>query len=468
MKRGLLIIAMFLTLGTQAKVIVKGHALSTSGKPIANAVFVVEKVMDFLTYKREIIAQGKSGPNGDFSVDFELDYTAFVILKFPKVERTFYAVPGKGYYIDIKAPMEALSKETSRYGKDVRTAYIVNHHPTELNFLIDTLDYACSKFLHEEIDGRKSKPAIDAFFKSLENKFKDVESAYFRDYLKYKQAEFYLFIFKKKRQEFAAKYFESEENIALHIQKMHVFSSFFNGNMKYDILINDKHPFHLAFQSGDLEECLKTVYPFQGQSRELRELVLLKGLQEVYSTKQFKESNINYLLDRIIRESNYAQHKIIAQNIKSGVTHLKENYPAPPLAVTGLEAFDISKMRGKYIYLFFFRTWDATLTSELPNIKALQNQFGDELHVVGVCVDESKESYQKFKAAGPYNWTCLHYNFQTEILDQWQIEDFRIDRYEVESMIAYYLIDPQGNLIFSPAKAPSKGFIADFGDIIRK
>ena len=452
---------------TQAKkVVLKGHILSTSEKPYGDQYFVVERVTDYLTFKREVIGQGRSGANGDFSVQVELDYTSFIVLKFPKVERTLYAVPGKAYYIDIKAPIEVLEKQNGRYAKDVRMAYIVNHHPTELNYLIDTIDFVCSKFLHEEIEGRKSKAAIDQLFGDLYEKYKYVEEPYFQDYLKYKHAELLLFIYKKKRQAFATRFFETEENIALHIQKMQVFNSFFRGNMKYEILIDDKHPFHKAFRSGDLELCLQLVCDLSGQSRELRELVLLHGISEIRNAKYYKDNQINFLLDRIISETNFEHHRVLARNLRNLANHLKAGTPAPPMAVRGLEAFDIAKMRGKYIYLFFFQTWDATLQTELPYLKALQNQFGNDLHIVGVAVDPDKKQYLQFRDAGKFNWTCIHYNFQTEILDQWHIEDHRVDRYDIESTQQSYLIGPQGNLLQSPAKAPSKGFEDEFARLL--
>ena len=463
------LLLVFLThFGLAKKVVLKGHILSTLEKPYGNQPFVVEQVNDFLTFGRAIVGEGMSGENGDFSCQIELQYTSFLVIKFPKVERTLYAVPGKAYYIDIKAPLEALAKQNGRYAKDVRMAYIVNHHPTELNFLVDTIDFVCSKFLHEDIEGRKSKEKVDQLFKGLYEKYKYVEQAYFQDYLKFKHAELLLFIYKKKRQAFATRFFESEENIALHIQKMQVFSSFFRGNMKYDLLIDDHHPFHAAFKAGDLETCLQLVYSLKGQSRELRELVLLHGISEIRNDKYYKDHQINFILDRIISETNYEHHRVIARNLRRLTNHLKVGTPAPPMAVRGLEAFDVAKMRGKYIYLFFFRSWDVALTNELPYIKALQNQFGNDLHIVGVAVDEDKAKYKAFKNSGAFNWTCIHYNFQTDVLDNWHIEDHRVDRYDIESTLQYYLIGPQGNLLQSPAKAPSAGFENDFARLLGK
>ena len=48
----------------------------------------------------------------------------------------------------------------------------------------------------------------------------------------------------------------------------------------------------------------------------------------------------------------------------------------------------------------------------------------------------------------------------------YNIEDYRIDRYDIETTAKYYLIDPEGDLVFSPAKSPTKGFHRDFERII--
>lgn len=466
---GLLVVMMcFSWMNVQGgQVMIKGHVQSFAKTNYGNKLFKVQQVDDFITFKKEEIAKGTTGKHGDFEVKFNVKETGIVYLVFGKVERILFVVPGKSYYVDVKGPFEDLDNAYGAFAKDVRPAVITNKYPQEINYLIDTLDYAYSKWLQENPGGRREKKSVDGFIFQLDSVFSYANSPYFKDYLKYKKAELYLFVYKKKRSEYATKYFHQEKNLGKHVQKMQVFNSFFKGNLKHNILIDDSSPFHLAFKKGDVNRCLSLVYDQPTVRRETQELILLKGIYEVYSQNRYSIFKINRMLDNIIDQSPFGLHKKIAKNIKDKVTHLKEGFPAPELDfVSADSSFKLTQIKGKYVYLCFFRTWDENFVKDLELIEIVSTKYKEELHVVCIGVDDDVKKFNEIKGQYEGKWTFLHYGFRNELLQKFNIEDFRIDRYDIASISKYYLIDPDGDLVFSPARSPAQGFHKDFQRII--
>ena len=467
MRLYLFISFVLLTCFASATTVIKGHIQGVDGKAYGNKTFNVEVVEDFITFTKTTLFSGKSGKHGDFEVNVELKNTSFLFISFDKVQRTFYAESGKSYYVDIKVPVEGLSNKSKGFSKNIAPANIINTYKKELNYLIDTLDYACSKFLQNNVAERKDGKRVTLFIETLRVEFEGIKSVYFQDYLRYKEAELMLYSYRDMRKVFSVKYFEKEKNIAGHVQKMHVFSSFFKGNLRFNILIDDRSPFHKMFNKGDLDGCLKLIYQSNSNNRELRELLLLKGIYEVHSQEYYKLRKEVRILDKIIESSAYPANRKIALHMKQNITHLKESYPAPSLKIEGeKEQFDLALYKNKYVYLAFFNAWDDSFDKEVEVMEMLKRTYKNELEIVCVSIDPDTVKFAELKKTYQNGIQFIHYNFQSEVLFNFNIEDFRLDRYDIENIAKYYLIDPDGYLVFSPAKQPTKGFNKDFKRII--
>ena len=443
------------------EITIKGFINSLSKKPYGNQTVKVQVIDDFITFHKETIASVKTGVHGDFDVKFSLNKTALVFIIFNKVERTLFVEPGKSYFLEVKAPIENLAKSAGYMTKDVQSAEIMNRHSQEINTLLDSLENTCSYFLANNVSDRKNGKKMEAFVDKLTQQFSNVKSTYFQEYLQYKGAELMFYFYRSRRADFAKKYLDSEKDLSNNIQKMQVFSSFFNEHLKVNILINDKHPFHSAFKKGNLTEVLSHIYLNPSASKEIRELILLKGISEIYNQKFFTQQQFNLVLDRLIESTSFTNHIKIANNLKRKINHLKEGFPADNIVIDK-EKFTLYDIRGKYIYLCFFKAQDESFKQELIQLEQLANQFKTQLQIVCISTDLELKAYQVLKAQYQSKFKFVHYNYQNDILNNYAIEDFRVDRYDKETTSMYYLINPQRNLVYSPANAPSKGFAKDF------
>ena len=126
-----------------------------SGKIPDIKFFSVELVEDFITQRKILITEGEIDAYGNFNVSFSLDETLLVFLDFGKVERSFLCVPGKSYFIEVRAPFRDLSFNHGLLAKDVTRAEIKNKSITEQNNAVDSLENFCSDFLAEKTKERK-------------------------------------------------------------------------------------------------------------------------------------------------------------------------------------------------------------------------------------------------------------------------------------------------------------------------
>ena len=87
------------------------------------------------------------------------------------------------------------------------------------------------------------------------------------------------------------------------------------------------------------------------QNIQLRELVLLKGLYEVYRNPYYEKQMVVDLLDTIREKTQFPIHKKLASNIKLSITRLDKGAMAPDFILK--DAYSVmhklSDFRGKYV-----------------------------------------------------------------------------------------------------------------------
>lgn len=448
-----------------------GNITGYEGGTYSNSTVEVLIVKDFITYKKERLKISLTDANGNFKLTFHNTDTHIAILKLGKVERTLFIEPGRSYYIPIKAALKKLQASTGFFAKDSRKAIIKNSDQGELNFLINTLDITCSNFLAKNPIKRRSYNAIKSFTDSIKIIYSNTEKPYFQKYLSFKIAEMQMYVMRKFRDDFVKRHFKPTTNYANNIQSMHVLNSFFVGRIKNHILSNDKSPFHRAMLNTNLNLMLDEVSPSTAENRELNELILIKGILEISEVYYYQKTKLTAALSKIIQTTNYNLHKEIARNVIRQINHLEIGITAPSLEIKykGVN-FNLNDHKGKYVYLAFFRGWDLEFEKELKIISYLKNRYEEDLTIICISTDIDIKSYNKFVAKIDDDIDHIyHYNFDSKILENYRIPDFRMqETHQWQKPAKYFLIGPIGDIVYNNAKSPSKGFEYDLRLLIGK
>jgi peroxiredoxin len=184
----------------------------------------------------------------------------------------------------------------------------------------------------------------------------------------------------------------------------------------------------------------------------LREFVILKGLHDGFYEMEFSREALLQILDSLNLTTQIAIHKTIGEEIRQKVTKLMVGYNPPAFKLLSSDSVmtSIADFKGHYVYLNFCTTQNYACLKELEQLKWVREKYGKYVKVVTISVDESLSDVQRFVKKSGYKWTFLHYGNQPDILKD----------YDIRAFPTYYLIDPQGKLVWSPAPSPNENFEA--------
>ena len=197
----------------------------------------------------------------------------------------------------------------------------------------------------------------------------------------------------------------------------------------------------------------------------------MKGILEISEVYYYQKTTLTAALSKIIQTTNYNLHKEIARNIIKQINHLEIGITAPSIEIKyeGVN-FNLNDFKGQYVYLAFFRGWDLEFEKELKIISYLKNRYEEDLTIICISTDIDIKSYNKFTNKIDDNIDHVyHYNFDSKILSDYRIPDFRMqETHQWQKPVKYFLIGPIGDIVYNNAKSPSKGFEYDLRLLIGK
>ncbi|CAN5801103.1 redoxin domain-containing protein [soil metagenome] len=111
--------------------------------------------------------------------------------------------------------------------------------------------------------------------------------------------------------------------------------------------------------------------------------------------------------------------------------------PAPDFALLNEqgERFMLSEFEGRPVFLNFWATWCSFCLEEMPDMQRVQEQYGDDLVVIGVNAGDSVEDGEDFVRSVGISYLRL-YDRDLEVTDG----------YRVQAMPTSYFIAPDGTI----------------------
>lgn len=115
---------------------------------------------------------------------------------------------------------------------------------------------------------------------------------------------------------------------------------------------------------------------------------------------------------------------------------------APEIALNTADgkAVTLSSFKGKYVLVDFWASWCGPCRKENPNVLAAYNKFKDKnFTILGVSLDDDKEKWQSAIEKDGLPWTHV------SDLKGW--ESVAARTYNIQSIPANFLVDPDGNIL---------------------
>jgi len=438
--------------------------LSTVSGKIINGKGLTIRLMtysDQVTYLRETLASALIGEDEKFFISIENNSIKYVWLDIEFQQAEMFIQPGQSYEIEIE--LKNLSISASYYSRTGLPVKILKDDSSNLNLYIQDFNQLYNDFLLNYADNvrtHSSGSMFDTFIKAINLRFQNATNPYFMDYIRYKTASMQLFLRLKSRDNIGLEYFTGKPVLWENIEYMDFFHLFFEKyflagaknlsyNKSYDMVNGNA-------SAADILDSLKADPVLKDD--ELRELLLLDGLKELYNISGFKRDRIISLVNEIYRNGSSPDTRKIAENLLVRLKRLQPGSPAPEFILSAFNTdkkYQLTDFKGKYIYLVFFESGNPACQSELGMITDIYEEFRSKVAFVAVSVDKDPGSLTAYLKKADLPWLVLQYAGNLELLEN----------YDATTYPHFILIDDKGQIVSCPAPGPSENIKKILGSI---
>lgn len=465
MNRGVtLFLLQFLIIGvlSSQNITIRGSEPQYAGKEITFYCY-----SDRIIFSKNELGSCIVNENGDFAIAFTSIPTLQVFADLGNYQVYLFTEPGNEYQIKLppRVDKSIADKLNPYFREELIHLGIVNPWPDELNGKIRHFDdfftpifrkYALKAYLQTQFSN------LDSTLRVVDDLYGKDPNIYFQCYVIYKTALLREMSSKKKRDiaipsaEFSIPVLIN--NPAFGEWFIQVYRNYFQyltrldqeGYPLYEI-INMRRSYHA------LSESVMKIDAFPNDT--IQELILLKGLYDEYFSDEFDEMAILDVLDSLIYSTSFDYITSLAKNIKYRLTRLKVGQTPPNFELVTFEGdtVTLNDLIGKYVYLNFCTSNSYPCLNDFNLLKSLQEKYPDQLRVVTISVDKDNARMKSTIQTKDYSWIFLESGIHSKVIEE----------YDIRTYPTYFLIDPQGLLVISPAPGPDRDFERYFLDILR-
>lgn len=422
---------------------------------------------DQISYNETEIQSVIADSMGNFQLSFSLFEPQYVFFRIDHARMGMFVEPGKTYQLKFD-PVD-FTKLDDRRNPHLDPWYFnfeIVAPSNDLNHYINKFDSIFNQFLLQNftiIHRTRNRQLFDNFRNHTDSLFKHVENEYFQNYYKYKFANYLRIANLERFDRLTREYIFDKPILFENTQYMNFFHTVFDSYAlatSRNIVINDLlHTVnHLSSTVALMDSLGKDTLL---RNEVLRELVMIKTLQELFDNFDFVQENVRSMLMQIATGSKFRRHRDIAQNTILELEHLRPDTPAPKLMLTNQsgQKIDIKQQfGGRFILLMFWATWCETCQLDKIAMQELYERYKNDFEFVSVSIDRHKSDFKTFLAENPVPWHSYYLG-----------ADFRqLDIYEVKAMPLFMIIDPNGNIARFPAPRPSENINQTFDELLHE
>lgn len=453
-----------------AKVLIQGN-----NPDYAKQTIELFRYSNYITSGESLIARSVVDAKGDFSLTIDISQPTFVFMHQGIFFVYLYAEPGMNYTVKLppntpKKADEQLNPffEESRVHLLVLKATSINSSRSypekeELNYLVRAFD---SKYDPVAADyairayGKRDIQSVDSVIKSLVDTFGHVGNRYFQDYYTYRLGLLKFTSMRYRSRHISDNYFLNKPVLYSNTAYMELFNEVYDKYFAYfGRTASGRQIFTDINQRKSLSMLQRTLQNNVLTNDTLREFVILKALHDEFYEMNFSREAMLQVLDSLNLTTKIDIHRTIGQEIRQKVTRLMVGYAPPAFSLLNTDSVitTLAHFKGSYVYLNFCTTKNYACLKELEQLKWVREKFGKYVKIVTISVDESLGDVRSFVKKSGFKWTFLHYGNQPDVLKE----------YDIRTFPTYYLIDPDGKLVWSPAPSPNENFEARLFEELR-
>lgn len=415
---------------------------------------------DYFTNKEIVNQVANTNKDGVIKVQLALDKIQKITIKTSQTSAFFYAEPDSVYLLEFG---KADSTNIQTIGQESPVSmHFLNKNEQSLNnriiyfenllatfYASNNIYFAQPRILQKELLNFRNK--------ILQKEFPNA-SPFLQTYIAYSIAPVEEACFLNQTYQFK-KYFSAYVNYS-HPMYMAYFGAFYKQHLKQLSLkpkgvdlfndINEMHSY-----SNAMATMLKADTLLKNDT--LRELILVCGLREWYYIKDNNRNNIALLMNYIGLKGLSASNRVIAKNLLQEMNALDAGSAAPELVLNHSKYKSIADLKGNYVYINFWATWDVESLQELKYIQKLEQKYGHRVIFISVATGENTSEEKQYFTSNKLNWILLH-----------DVDKNIRKAYNIKTIPYYVLIDTDGDILKGNAPAPSNNMDNFIKQLIRK
>jgi peroxiredoxin len=432
---------------------ISGNAPLYAGK-----VLKCKTTDNYFSLEEITLAECTVAANGDFHFVFDLVSPRVAYLYLGVFKARLCVEPGMHYTVQLPPHTEKTQEEAefaffepvpiylqilSVMNKNGETVPVQN----ELNNLLMQFDAAYNPVYDQlATDVMKQKTVYpDSLVKALQQQFLPSENSYFNSYAVYRCGLLYYVGRTTSVKHLSNAYFSGKPILPCNEAYMELFNLTYRDYFMYFGRTQEGRAIYPAVNErkslGELKQLLARDGVLAGDS--LLELVVLKNIFDEFYASRFSRQSLLSLLDSLVTYTPVEVYRQMGVQIRGKITRLLRGYAPPAFSLYNQDGELVSpeSYQGKYVYLMFCTTQNCTCLSQYELLKEIYRTHGKWLKIAVIAVDERFEDMREFRLKSGYLWDFLHYAHQPDVLEA----------YDIRTFPTYFLIDPQGKLLLSPA-----------------
>ncbi|MBI4946499.1 MAG: TlpA family protein disulfide reductase [Bacteroidetes bacterium] len=410
---------------------------------------------DYISYREKELASSLIDAKGNFALSFSISQPTYIYLMADNAKSEMIAEPNRTYDIDFLAK-DSDAVNTLSIAVPVSMMFN-NSDSTEINYLMADFSNRYEAFLEYNRPLISTKSSfffgrIDTMKTLCVQKYSAFNKRYLNNYIDYTFAQLEESITLKENEKIVEKYFKNKTIQLGNNDYMMFFNQFFAVTISA-FMAEPQTQNEIGKQNfASLMEYFKQINVLANDT--IRETFILKSLAEYFRYPACKVSSVLAILDQAATQCKAGENRRSAENLKKKFSVMNTGNPAPTLPFQDMDGktISLSDFKGKYVYLNFWTTWCSSCTQEMMMIPELKKIYGNKIAFVSISVDKKPESMKNFlkknskldhdkNGAGWKFLYCDNYKKAKE-------------EFNVLTVPTYFLIDPKGNILQSPADKP--------------
>ena len=461
MKRFLVTLGILtIVLYTEAQTIIIGNEKSYANKELKLYTYI-----DWITFTPTLLDSCLVDSAGNFKFSIINNTINQVFIDLQSKHGFLFALPNKTYNVALPPyqPLDMSQLLNPYFSPEPVLLPIINIDSTELNWKIRVFDHYY-KIVRDQLvlRGVNNPDTVEYAINLLDKNTPQDTSLFYREYKKYRYASIRLSTYMKDLWVFADEYFLHNSPQLNNPAYMSLFNSVFDNCMSPLKHFFPSTNFLQGLKNKNFSQLVDSLMSMSSNTNyKVAQLIALRGLYDLYYDYEPAQELIIQTINHARNTIKDTNLRLIAQNIYNNITALRVGYQAPDFLLPnkiGIKR-SLSNYRGKFIYLNFCHYQSIGCKEQMPLLKRYSQSAPKDFKVITIMYGMDKKQFRRWlQEHKDYNWTFLNGQDNPHILRM----------YKVVAFPTYYLIDPDGKILMSPAPTPTENFEERFISVYKK